>query len=125
MRVVPKDWGHERIVTNNELYCLKILTCEGEIWTSKGKFHYHRIKDETFYVMEGILELETVDENGNITSRYLREGHSIRILPGSKHRFRSAGRRCRFAEVSTQHFDGDSVRTEYIVKDKVGTWVDE
>ncbi len=125
MRVVPKEWGHECIITNNELYCLKILVCEDRIWSSKGKFHYHRVKDETFLVIEGLLELDTVDERGIITNRLLREAESIRILPGSKHRFRSYGRRCRFIEASTQHFDGDSVRTEYVVKDKVGIWIDD
>lgn len=121
MRVEPKTWGHERIVTNNDLYCMKVLTCEARLWSSKGKFHYHRVKDETFLVIEGLLELDTVDEKGNITNRLLREGDSIRILPGSKHRFRSYGRRCRFIEASTQHFDGDSVRTELID----GKWIDD
>lgn len=121
MRVVPKDWGHEAIITNNELYCLKILVCEDKIWSSKGQYHYHRIKDETFLVIEGILELDTVDEQGNITSRHLREGDSIRILPGTKHRFKSAGRRCRFIEASTPDSPTDSVRTHLVA----GEWLED
>lgn len=112
MKVIPKDWGHERIITNNELYCLKVLVCEDERWSSNGKFHYHRIKDETFLVIEGILELDTVDHEGTITSRHLREGDHIRILPGTKHRFRSAGRRCKFIEASTTDSPTDSVRVD-------------
>lgn len=112
MRIVPKDWGHELIIENNDLYCLKVLVCEDRIWSSKGRFHYHRIKDETFLILEGILELDIEQEDGALASQYLKEGDHIRILPNTKHRFRSAGRRCKFIEASTKHFDDDSVRVE-------------
>jgi hypothetical protein len=125
MRVVPKKWGHEHWIENNSLYCLKMISCQNEIWSSSGKFHYHRVKDETFYVIEGILELDHVKDDGTIVSGFLREGDSVRIFPGIKHRFRSATPRCRFIEASTQHFEEDSIRTELIVKDKVQTWVDD
>lgn len=126
MKVVPKAWGHECIVENNDLYCLKIILCQDKIWSSFGKFHYHRIKDETFYVIEGLLELDYVQEDGIIVSQHLREGDSIRIKPYTKHRFRSAIPRCRFVEVSTHHFDEDSIRTEYITTGhKVGHWQDD
>lgn len=124
MKVVAKPWGHELIVENNDLYCLKVLVCEDQIWSSSGNFHYHRMKDETFLVIEGVLELDTV-EDGIIKSRYLKEGHAERIYPNTKHRFRSVTRRCRFIEASTQHFDEDSVRTQLVVKDKVQKWIDD
>ena len=125
MKVVPKAWGHEHIIENNHLYCLKLLSCQDNIWSSSGKFHYHIVKDETFYVIEGLLELDYVDEDNIIVSQYLREGESIRIKPNTKHRFRSATPRCRFIEASTHHFDGDSYRTKLVVKDKVQSWIDD
>lgn len=108
--IVKKKWGYERIITNNELYCLKMLVCEDRKWSSEGKFHYHPIKDETFLVIEGLLELEIADETGKIVNSLLGEGDSMRILPSTKHRFRSYGRQCKFIEASTQHFEEDSVR---------------
>ena len=120
MTFVPKDWGHEYIVTNNELYCLKILVCEDQQWSSKGKFHYHRIKDETFLVINGTLELETIDEDGTIRNGKLKEGESIRILPGTKHRFRSVGERCSFVEASSPDSPSDSVRVDDVPGAKSG-----
>lgn len=125
MKVVPKSWGHEHWIENNDLYCLKLLSCQDKIWSSSGKFHYHRVKDETFYVIEGLLELEYVQDDGIIVSILMREGDSIRIKPNTKHRFRSTTPRCRFIEASTQHFDEDSVRTKLVVKDKVQSWIDD
>lgn len=122
--IVAKTWGHERIVENNDLYCLKILVCEDRIWSSNGKYHYHKMKDETFLVIEGVLEIEIETEIG-FMSKYYTEGSSIRIKPGVKHRFRSVSRRCKFIEASTQNFEEDSIRTEYVVKDKKGQWIDE
>lgn len=48
---VPKGWGFEKWIVNNEKYCGKIL------FFVKGKkcsYHYHEIKDETFYVQSEI-----------------------------------------------------------------------
>ena len=52
--VVPKSWGFEKIITNNKKYCGKIL------YFHKGKkcsFHYHRIKEEHFYIQSGQLKV--------------------------------------------------------------------
>ena len=44
---VPKGWGEELIIENNEMYCGKLL-----IFKKGCRFsmHYHLIKDETWYV---------------------------------------------------------------------------
>lgn len=104
---VRKEWGEEIWFENNELYCGKKIICENRIWSSKGKYHYHPIKDETFYIIEGILEL---DIEGS--SVFLPNGSSKRILPGTKHRFRSNTDKCVFIEVSTTHKDEDSIRCD-------------
>ena len=47
---VPKGWGEEIIIENNELYCGKVL-----IFNKGCKFsmHYHMKKDECWYVEQG------------------------------------------------------------------------
>ena len=49
-----KGWGYELWIVNNNLYCGKILHFD------KGKkcsWHYHKIKQETFYVQKGKLKI--------------------------------------------------------------------
>lgn len=106
---VLKKWGREIWFENNELYCGKKIMCKDQIWTSDGWYHYHPIKDETFFVIQGYLELDIEGD-----SRVLAEGASIRILPGTRHRFRSASDKeeCIFIEVSTTHCDTDSIRVK-------------
>jgi N-acetylneuraminate synthase len=108
MKSVKKDWGEEIWFANNELYCGKELVCRDEIWSSKGKYHYHPIKDETFYVLEGDLVLDIEGEELLLDPM----SNSVRIKPGTRHRFRSVGSECRFIEVSTTHSDEDSIRVE-------------
>ena len=105
LKFVKKKWGHEKWFANNELYCGKELYCCNHIWSSDGRYHYHPIKDETFFVISGRLEL---DIEGS--SHFLRGGDSIRINPGIKHRFRSHSTECVFIEVSTTHCEEDSIR---------------
>jgi mannose-6-phosphate isomerase-like protein (cupin superfamily) len=107
MKIVQKTWGYEIWFENNEMYCGKELVCEDEKWSSKGKFHHHEIKDETFYIIEGTLLLEA-----GATRIVLKRGQKFRVKPGVKHRFRSIGPICRFIEVSTTHSDQDSYVSE-------------
>lgn len=106
-KIVAKDWGYETWFENNELYCGKILVCRDGIWSSDGWWHYHPIKDETFYVLSGTLELDIEGK-----SQYLEPNDSQRILPGTRHRFRSNTKYCAFVEVSTSHSDTDSIRVK-------------
>lgn len=50
LQFVPKKWGYERWIVNNDLYCGKILFF---VKDHRCSFHYHKIKQETFYVQEG------------------------------------------------------------------------
>ena len=45
---IPKGWGEELILVNNELYCGKLLIFRKD---SKFSMHYHMKKDETWYVI--------------------------------------------------------------------------
>jgi mannose-6-phosphate isomerase-like protein (cupin superfamily) len=99
--------GHNRSKINlikHIKYLIKTLTNNG-LWSSEGKYHYHPIKDETFYIIEGTLILDVEGKR-----MWLSKGDSYRIKPGVKHRFRSQGGRCKFIEVSTTHREEDSIR---------------
>lgn len=55
---VPKGWGYERWITNSELYCGK------ELFIAKDRrlsLHYHKLKDETFWVLSGEVYMHSYD----------------------------------------------------------------
>ena len=102
---VDKPWGHEIRWAINDKYLGKIL------FISRGKRlskQYHNIKDETIYVLSGILQLEI----GESEIIYLKEGESYRITPKTIHRF-CAPIDCsvKLIEVSTPEID-DVVRLQ-------------
>jgi mannose-6-phosphate isomerase-like protein (cupin superfamily) len=82
-----------------------MITCVHHRWSSDGKYHYHPKKDETFFIVRGVLEL---DING--VSCIIYPQGTIRVKPYSRHRFRSKGNSCVFYEVSTHHSEDDSIR---------------
>jgi mannose-6-phosphate isomerase-like protein (cupin superfamily) len=115
MKKIEKKWGYELIVINNELYCYKILYTKHGNWSSEGKFHMHLIKDETFIIEQGQLQLEIVDlSKGHhpncIATMTLKPDDIFRIKPRTPHRFKSYGADCLFVEVSTTDRDEDSIR---------------
>ena len=104
---VPKGWGEELIIENNELYCGKLL-----IFKKGCKFsmHYHMIKDETWYVDKGTFLYRWIDtETADVIEQTLKPGDIVRQLPGQPHQLEALEDGVVF-EVSTQHFDSDSYR---------------
>ena len=103
VKIVLKVWGHEEWIVNNEKYCGKKLVFKKGYRCS---MHYHKIKDETFYVISGkiLMELDGV-------KRIMTPGDSQRILPGQKHRV-TAYENSSLFEISTFHMDEDSYREE-------------
>lgn len=55
---VEKGWGHEEIFASTETYCGKFLCFEQD---KKFSMHFHVDKDETWYVLQGVFELTTID----------------------------------------------------------------
>jgi len=104
----PKGWGHEEWIVNSDKYCGKILRFE------KGKrcsWHYHKIKDEVFYLLSGKLTLkvsheDSLDEAQTLT---LEKGESFHVKTGVRHQM-IALEDSELLEVSTQHFEDDSCR---------------
>lgn len=100
---VPKLWGYEKWLENNDKYCCKLLSINKGYQCS---LHYHKEKDEMFFVTKGHVRLES---DGEVI--HMRAGNFARILPGTKHRFRGI-EDSMIIEVSTHHEESDSYRIE-------------
>jgi quercetin dioxygenase-like cupin family protein len=109
-KFVPKGWGFEKWLCNNEKYCGKLL------FIAKGKkisWHYHEKKDEHFYVHKGKLVVVYSYEK-DIEKAYqspLNQGDVFHVPIGMVHRL-IALEDSEVFEFSTQHFDEDSIRIE-------------
>jgi mannose-6-phosphate isomerase-like protein (cupin superfamily) len=104
---VPKGWGDEIIIENNEMYCGKLLRFKQG---AKFSMHYHLIKDETWYVDNGEFIYRWIDtETAETIEQHLRVGDTVRQRPGQPHQLEALTDGVVF-EVSSQHFDSDSYR---------------
>lgn len=106
--IINKGWGYEEILINTPLYCSKILHINKD---KKISWHYHAIKDETFYVENGklILFYGWDDDILNAESEILFAGDTFNVPVGLRHRLMGV-ENSRVFEFSTQHFDSDSIR---------------
>ena len=109
--VVEKLWGWEEWIVNNEKYCGKKLVFKQGYRCS---LHFHKIKEESFYVLAGTIYLE-LESNGNKTARIMHAGDVEHISIGVIHRI-TALTDAEVMEFSTQHFDEDSHRVEVASK---------
>lgn len=103
VKEVLKVWGKEVWVANTDNYCGKKLILK------KGKrcsLHFHKDKDETFYIERGRVLMEF-----NKEIRVMGENDVVRINPGMLHRF-SGLENSVILEISTHHEDLDSYRIE-------------
>lgn len=103
LEIVPKVWGYEKWIENNDRYCGKILALNKGYQCS---LHYHKNKDETFLILKGLVKME-VENDVSV----MPVGSFVRLLPGTKHRF-SGLEDSEILEISTHHEDGDSYRLE-------------
>jgi quercetin dioxygenase-like cupin family protein len=103
-----KGWGAELWVVNNNLYCGKILKFnKGE----KCSYHFHKLKDETFYLSVGKMIIrhspnEDIDEADTFI---MMPGDTFYVPPGLIHQM-EALEDSELVEFSTQHFESDSYR---------------
>ena len=94
-----REFGAIIIDVINREYCKKLII---QLPRQKHPYHYHKVKEETFQLLHGDLEVEL-------------EGHRIKPLPGDTilvkpgewHKFHTLGGAI-FEEVSTTHFNDDS-----------------
>lgn len=114
IKFVQKGWGFEKWIVNNEEYCGKLL------YFVKGKrcsWHYHKLKDEVFYVQSGKLQVlfsesdDLYQENGSYAAKsvVLTPGDNFHVYRGLRHQM-IALEETELFEFSTQHFDEDSYR---------------
>ena len=105
--IVKKPWGWENRFAITEKYLGKVIHINrGEMLS----LQYHRQKDETIYIVEGVMDLQLEDDMGQMQTLRLAPGMSQRIRPGRKHRMIGI-EDCEFFEVSTPEID-DVVRLE-------------
>lgn len=110
MKFVPKGWGHELWIWNSPEYCGKLL------YMAAGKklsWHYHILKDETFYIQSGKVRLVygDTDDMHQAKEVILEKGQNFHVYRGLRHRL-YALENSEIFEFSTQHFDSDSIRVE-------------
>jgi mannose-6-phosphate isomerase-like protein (cupin superfamily) len=106
MRRVDKPWGHELVWAQTERYVGKILHIKAGHKLSR---QYHNVKDETFLVQSGTMDLEVGagDERRVVRMNPLDRFH---CPPGTVHRM-VAVTDVDVIEVSTPELD-DVVRLE-------------
>jgi mannose-6-phosphate isomerase-like protein (cupin superfamily) len=103
-----KGWGYEKWIVNKEEYCGKLLFFEEG---KKCSFHYHKIKDEVFYVQSGEIEITYGydDDINNSETILLTKGERFHVPVGLRHQMKAISDTELF-EFSTQHFEDDSYR---------------
>jgi quercetin dioxygenase-like cupin family protein len=105
---VSKGWGYEKWIVNCEEYCGKLL------FFKRGKrcsWHYHKVKDEVFYLQSGSLMVYYSDDDDikKACQKILSPGENFHVYRGLRHQM-VALEDSELFEFSTQHFDSDSYR---------------
>mgnify|MGYP001052504069 CR=1 FL=1 len=102
MKIVDKYWGREIWLVNCDKYCGKILELNPGYVSS---YHHHKIKQETFYCLEGSFTL-ILDSKEIQVSQGM---EPITVMPGQYHSF-GTQTPTRILEISTKHDDIDVYR---------------
>ena len=108
MKHVDKGWGWERWIVNCEEYCGKLLFFKKD---KKCSWHYHKLKDEVFYLQKGlmIVKFSDKDDLDSAEEITLKPGENFHVYRGLRHQM-IALEDSELFEFSTQHFDSDSYR---------------
>ena len=100
--VVPKSWGEEHWIVNRDYCGKKLVLKKGH----RCSLHFHKVKDEVFYVIKGRVYLELGDEKVVLVP-----GDHRHVATGTVHRFTGLAD-SEIIEFSTHHEDSDSHRVE-------------
>ena len=108
MKHVAKGWGYEKWIVNKKEYCGKLLFFNKD---KKCSWHFHKIKDEVFYVQSGkmLVKYSDQDDLENAQEVILNSGDNFHVYVGLRHQM-LALEDTELFEFSTQHFDEDSYR---------------
>lgn len=106
--VVKKGWGYELIWATNDKYCGKIMVFEKV--GAKFSMHFHREKDETWFVNSGKFKVRWIDcTNATLYEKELKEGDTWHNPPLQPHQLIALVENSSITEVSTP----DSVEDNY------------
>ena len=109
LEFVPKKWGREIIIHNDQDYCGKILKFKNG---GKSSMHFHLKKIESFYVIKGEFLLKFIDtDDATPHEKRISVGSVVEISQGDPHQL-IALTDGEIFEVSTQHFEHDNYRIE-------------
>jgi quercetin dioxygenase-like cupin family protein len=82
-RRTEKPWGYELLYAETARYVGKI------IFVKKGhrlSLQYHRLKDESMYILSGKARIDSGADEANLGSNVLEEGGVIHLAPETRHR---------------------------------------
>lgn len=102
MKEVKKVWGRELWIINCPEYCGKLLYLDEG---AKSSFHCHRYKKETFFCLEGKVDLHINGKHYTLTP--YSEPKTIECL--IEHSFRGI-KKSVILEIATHHDDNDVIR---------------
>jgi len=98
---IEKPWGFELLFARTQSYAGKV------IFIRKGhrlSLQYHKKKDESLYLHEGKVLIETEGSDGRLAQYVAEPGHCLRIVPLTKHRLEAVEDATLF-EVSTPELE--------------------
>jgi len=106
---VDKGWGYEVIWANREDYCAKFLVFEKE--GSKFSMHFHKDKEESWFVNYGKFRLLWCDtETAEYKEKILQEGEAWHNPPLQPHQLEALVPGATIFEVSTKDEPTDNYR---------------
>lgn len=106
--VVKKGWGYELIWATTDKYCGKIMVFERA--GNKFSMHFHREKDETWFINSGKFLVRWIDtKDAKLYSKELNEGETWHNPPLQPHQLEALTDNASVSEVSTS----DSVEDNY------------
>ncbi len=102
---VEKPWGYELIWAHAAGYVGKVLHINaGEALS----YQFHRVKEETIYVLSGTLTLYVAEGDDQPRKLCLSPGEAFHIYPGLRHRFE--------AEVDVDLLEASTPELEDVVR---------
>ena len=105
---VEKGWGVELIWATNDLYCGKLMVFNKP--GAKFSMHFHKEKDESWYVLNGSFTLHIIDtDTAEMETHVLTKGETWRNEPLLPHQLIAMQDNSIIIEVSTP----DSVEDNY------------
>lgn len=109
MKEVDKGWGKEIIFADNDGYAGKLLQFDRK--GARMSLHFHKVKDETWYVLSGEFILTTHNLSNCISdSMPFVRGDCFHVPPMLPHRLECTSERGVIVEVSTPDDPCDNYR---------------